>query len=808
VTVTESPGWAGSGLRQSTLTIEVNDFVGRKAEIAEISGLLESARLVTILGPGGVGKSRVGLRAARQARHQFADDVALAELSGLRDPALLPNTVAVSLGLMRQEARHALDAVLDYLYGRELLLVLDTCEHLVEACAMFAETVLRSAPGATILATSRQPLDAAGEHTYRLAPLPVPGTRQVPSGVFVPGPRPSSLTGAGDATELFAVRAAAAAPNFEVTPANWADTVRICRRLDGIPLAIELAAVRMRSMPLRELADRLDRRFDMLATRRAGTERHQALGTAIEWSHDLCTDAERTLWARLSVFAGPFDVAAAEEVCAGRGVPTAEILPTLLALVEKSVVTRDGARYRMLDTLREFGGERLAASGQEAACRGRHVALYLRLARDFAVHFLDHDQVARVAALRDEHANLRAAIRYGLDSRDGDMVRDGAGVVTALYGYWTVSGLLREGRHWLALALGRLPAEPSRERAWALVIRGYLGTYGGEPREAVEQTRAGLEMARALGDDGILTARAYTYHQMALMFDGQLEESFAAAEQARPRLVALGDHQGLLYLEAQLGHLHELALDLPSSIETCWRGLELLRETSADPDTGEIGEQWLQSYFYMVAGCALLFTGGREPEAADCFDRGLAITHRTGDVLGCGYALEGLGWTAVGARRWSRAAWLLGAADTMWKQSGARLGNNPIMEDYHRQMADASRQGLGDARFADVFADGGARPLEAIVEFALSDADELPAPGRPQIGAGTTAGLTAREREVADLVATGLSNREIASQLFISKRTVDAHVEHIFAKLGISSRVQLAVTLRNRPERPGNPERP
>jgi DNA-binding CsgD family transcriptional regulator len=266
--------------------------------------------------------------------------------------------------------------------------------------------------------------------------------------------------------------------------------------------------------------------------------------------------------------------------------------------------------------------------------------------------------------------------------------------------------------------------------------------------------------------------------------------------------VALDDRQGLLYLEAQMGHLHELALDLPSSIETCWRGLELLRATSADPATGEIGEQWLQSYFYMVVGCALFFMGGREADAIDCFNRALPITYRTADVVGCGYALEGLGWIAAGTERWDRAAWLLGAADAMWKQSGARLGNNPIMQDYHRQMADAARAGLGGDRYEHVFADGAGRPLDSIVQLALDGTDDLPAPRRPEVGPGTTADLTAREREVADLVATGLSNREIASQLFISKRTVDAHLEHIFTKLGISSRVQLATSLHGRPGRP------
>jgi len=306
----------------------------------------------------------------------------------LRDPALLPNTVASVLGLPEQDARSALDAVLEYLRERRLLLILDTCEHVLDACAALAQAVLRDAPDVTVLATSRQPLDMPGEHTFPIGPLPVPEHDWLP----VAG---AGLVG-GDAVELFALRATAAVPGFSITPENAANVIRLCRRLDGIPLAIELAAVQLRALPLDELLDRLNHRFTVLTGGRPGAlPRHQTLRMAIEWSHELCSDAERRLWARLSVFAGPFSLVAAQEVCAEVSLERPDVVDAVIGLVDKSVVLMEGERYRMLDTVREFGAERLAESGEQASCRARHIARYLAMARYFGAHFADDDQLDR-----------------------------------------------------------------------------------------------------------------------------------------------------------------------------------------------------------------------------------------------------------------------------------------------------------------------------------------------------------------------------------------------------------------------------
>ena len=778
--------------QQRQLPVETTGFVGRETELARLSALLRQARLVTVTGPGGVGKTRLALRAAATAAPDFVDGVCLVELSGLREPGLLVHTVASALGL--PELGHgSLEAVLAYLRDRQLLLILDTCEHLVDASAIFAEAVIAQAPRVTMLATSREPLDVSGENACPVPPLPIPRRQDANSS---PGP----------AVELFIQRASAAVPGFAFTPDVLPDVTRLCRRLDGIPLAIELAAVRLRALPLAELAARLDQRLALLTSGHRGG-RHKTLRDAISWSYDLCTPLERTMWACLSVFAGPFSISAAEEVCADVLDP-AHVMPTLIRLVDKSVLIRidpaaDDAgqltQYLMLDTIREFGAEQLAAANAETGARNRFIGRYLAMARYFQAHFLDDDQLSRLRELRREHANARAALEYALgdqagpvdrtrqagqDSQAGGSARsaDGVELATALYAYWRCRGLAREGSYWLDKAVERAPAD-SAAQCRALLARGHLLTLQGGFDLAVADASRALDLAAQLGDDG-LTARGHVVMNAALNSAGRLTEAAEAGEQASRLLTALGDQLGLIDIDTQLAYLALFNGDIEAALGHVERGLRHL---------GASRERWLHANLYFQASLTL-YLAGRDIESTWAVTRALQVKQEIGDILGTAFALEILGWLAARSGSHQRAAWLLGGADPVWERTEGRLAATPTFERLHAEAVATCEAALGDKRFAELFARGARQPLDEVTAFALNEDSDPTEHGGAK--ARVHSQLTAREREIATLVAAGLSNRQIAEKLVISRRTVDALLEHIFGKLGITSRVMLTIQLR------------
>jgi non-specific serine/threonine protein kinase len=404
------------------------------------------------------------------------------------------------------------------------------------------------------------------------------------------------------------------------------------------------------------------------------------------------------------------------------------VVDAVIGLVDKSVVLMEGERYRMLDTVREFGAERLAESGEQASCRARHIARYLAMARYFGAHFADDDQLDRYHELREVHSNLRAALEYALADEDqaaaaaspaaepfglssgsagssGSVVttvardrwRAGGELACSLYGYWQISGLLGEGGYWLTKVLDRFP-EPGRERARALVNRGFLQSFSGDITSALADCEAGTAMALAIGDDGT-AARGYQHTQLTLTFLGRHDEALKVTDEARARLRACGDQIGELILVGQLGHLHQLAGRPDESVAVCEEGLAML-----GPDSRE---QWIQTYLYFISGIALFQMPGREADCELMLRKGLAGKQELGDIVGMAYAIDGLGWLAQKTGSPSRAAWLMGAAEALWERgSSVRFSGTAIMEEFHQQAARSAVEALGESGYAAQYATG------------------------------------------------------------------------------------------------------
>ena len=699
-----------------TLPPQATGFVGRQAEIAQVSVALMESRLVTIVGTGGVGKTRVAVRVAAQTTGRYRDGVHLVELSAVRDPLLLASTVAASLGLPAEDARPQLEAVLDYLRERALLLILDTCEHLVDACAALAGAVLSAAPAVTLLATSRQPLRAVAETTFQLRPLPVPDIGDEASDA--------------DAVALFAQRAAAVVDGFTITGRNRADVIGVCRALDGIPLAIELATVRLRALPLDQMASRLDDRFHVLTGgKRAGLARHKTLRAAIEWSHELCTPTEQVVWARLSVFAGAFDLAAAAAVCADDELTGARVVESLASLAEKSVLVAEPAagppagpeaagaagaepgRYRMLDTLREFGAERLAEFGRVAAVRRRLVAHYLGLAQRWGDDPMQ-DQLRQYRALSREHANLRAAIDYALGLRGNDSAA--IAIATSLMLYWRLSGRLREGEYWLNLVLERCP-RPSPARARVLAVRGYVTALLGDLTAAHADAEAAVAMATGFGDMAVC-GRAYVTLHRTLAWSGNLAEADELSGTAVSCLASVGDAFGLAAIDVQTAalHLHSARPDL--AIERCAEGIARLPAT----------EHWATGLLLAGQGLGRLLRGELE-DGTLAARRGLSLEYELGDMGSTAYALGTLGFLAAAQGRHQRTALLFGGSAPLWERIGPWYTGTPALVALHRISERAAQDDLGEDRYWQLRERGAATPLDRIIRFALADVDDLAA---------------------------------------------------------------------------------
>ncbi|MPY78855.1 MAG: LuxR family transcriptional regulator [Actinophytocola sp.] len=760
-----------SASRAGNLPAELTSFIGRRHEIAEIKRLLSASRLVTLTGVGGAGKTRLSLRAAGDLQRAFSDGVWLVELAALEDQALLSQTIASTLGLHDRTARWPVPALAEYLSDKRLLLVLDNCEHLRNACAVLVDTVLHSAPGVHVLATSRQALGLTGEHIFQVPTMSMPEPERLP---------PPDALGQYEAVNLFVDRATAVRPDFELTAGNADTVVRICQRLDGIPLAIELTAVRLRALDLADIFDRLEDRFRLLTAGSPGVlPRHQTLRALIDWSNALCSEPESALWARLSVFSGGFDLAAAEAVCSDDTIPEADVVALLAALVDKSIVIADHQdgrlRYRLLETIRQYGLERLANDGDETAVRKRHRDYFVHLVERALTEWLSPDQEAWLTTLLREHNNLRTAFELCL--AEPDPADTGTQMAGALWFFWIATGLTNEGRRWLERSL-ESNQRPSHARARALWVCGYLCTIQEDlaaARPMIAECRSHAEQL----DDVNAAAWAVQLTGMIAMSDGDLAGARGTLSESLDQHRAIGGQMGILDTSFYLIVATALVGDLDRAVEVAEDAIALC---------DSLGERWLKSYMLWDLSLVAWQQSDYSRATASAMD-GLRLAREFNEQWVIAFCFEILAWAAHGERAPVRAARLLGAADRLWRRIGAPLFGMRHLVTFHEQQQDQVRQALGGRRFDAELRDGTLMTTDDAIVLALNEREAV---SEPTGSVRADATLTRREREVASLIADGLSNKEIATKLVIARRTAEAHVEHILGKLGFSSRSQVA----------------
>lgn len=789
----------------------LTSFVGRKREIAEISQLLASGRLVSLVGAGGCGKTRIALHVAAETAHPQTDDVCWVELARLADPALVPQAVAKALNVAERPGTPLMDTLLDSLCDRQVLLVLDNCEHLLGACARLVEA-LAGCLNVRVLATSRAPLGVIGETLYPVLPLAVP-TASLPVDAI------SRI----DTVQLFVERARSILPDFSLTPGNAGIVAAICRDLDGVPLAIELASARVNVLSVKQILERLDRRLDLLVSTTRADGRHRTLRAAVDWSYDLLSSAERLLLQRLAPFAAGFALSTAELACAWGEIQQHEVLGLLSSLVGKSLVVAETlqgseARYHLLETIRQYARERLKASGELVATHDHYLACYLRLAEEVAPKLREQYQQLWFNWLETENDNIRAALDWALEQQ---RVEAGLRIGTALFSFWQMRAYAREGYTWLErflnLADDRIPLSVHVN---ALTWSSALGMFLGEAAAATRRGQEAVALCEAAGEAGrALLPTALIGVASGANAAGDYQTSYAVgmrlAEVYRERgdpdalgtalmilggyAIALGEYDtAQLLLDESLSlaravgniHLIALALNALGDLARCRRqaiqahsayeeSLSLLKGLGATRDI-PVAQHSL-AYICLYQGDA---------ERARALLHESLEAHRVRDnregVLEC---LRGLAAVAAATGSAPRSARLYAAAVAGGGGTVQAL-RLPEKIEYEHYLG-LARAALGTAEFEREQTTGRSLSLEQAIEYALDS--PLPVTRPAPAGIEVSRELTPREREVTVLIARGRSNGEIAADLVLSKRTVEHHVANILSKLGFTHRAQVVL---------------
>jgi predicted ATPase/DNA-binding CsgD family transcriptional regulator len=749
----------GSRSARGSLPAEATGFVGRREEIAEARHLLSATRVLTLAGPAGVGKTRLALRIAQEVARSFPDGAWWVELGGLRDPSLLAQEVARALGLHDASIRWVVETLARHLGERKLLLVLDNCEHLLDASAVLVDSLLRSCPRLQVVASSRQSLGIGGETVLRVPPLSVPEQGSVE----------------GEAVELLVARAASVLSGHGLDEDQKPVAAELCRRLDGLPLAIELAAVRLKTLSIEQILDRLGDRFRVLAGGdRTAAPHRRTLRAALDWSYDLASEEERTLWGRLSVFPASFDLPAVESICVGERLQQEGVLDALDGLVDKSVVSaiRSGPamRYRMLDSVRDYGLKKLRSHGDEPALCGRHRDYYSALCQQAWEHWTDPEQPQWFERLEGDHDNLRAALDRCVENGEPEV---GCVMAANMWLYWEARGHLTEGRRRLAVLLAALPSQ-SYVRAKTLWVAGYLALGQTDVESAAPLLHGSIDLATASGDDESV-AFATQYLGLCDLFGGDLpgaaehlEKAFAMQQEIGQRAAAftLSDLAVTVMLGGDIG-----------------RAIRLYEQALAMTERG--GDPWTRAHCLWGHGVAT-WLDGNETGAERAAKEALRIMGGLDERSGIALCLEALAWISGSRYDFERSARLQGAALSVWESIPRRLPEP--FQKHAKRCEEATARALGPERGSRLFEEGRGLERAAAVALGLEQRQQTRETKYPR----GRAVLSGRELQVAELVAKGMTDREIAGELVIAQRTAESHVQHILTKLGFRSRSQIA----------------
>jgi non-specific serine/threonine protein kinase len=792
-------------------------FIGRAGEIAEIVSLLATARLFTLTGVGGSGKTRLAAQVATQLHATFRHGVQWVDLSALDDASLVPHVVAARCGVADHSSAALLDAVVSTLRPQHLLLVLDNCEHLLTACAHLSETLLGSCPDLHILTTSREPLAIPGEVIWRVPPLRVP-EQAISTSIE------ELLT--YEAVQLFVMRATAVLPAFRLTAAHAPGVVRICQQVEGLPLALELAAARLQALSLEELAARLDDACRLLTHgSRTAHPRQQTLRATLDWSYDLLSDAERAVFRQLACFAGSFSLQAAEVVCDGADGTEVDVLDSLARLVEQSLVTvhdrQRETRYRLLEPLRHYAQARLAETGTLREIYQRHRDWYAHLAAQAAEGLSTQDQGRWLDRLAIEHDNMRAALGWSLTQRDAV---GAAQIAAGIWQFWLMRGHRYEGRRWVGQILAALPdqtslraqllwiagilARPDAVRAQQLLREslalwqhvgdrtgmaqafsalGVAAQYLGDHAQAVAYFAQSLPLLRG-GTDTSLLARTLTSLALSVLQSGDLERAMTLCTEGRALYQQVGDQRGIAATLANIGLIWQARGDEQRATALWEESIAVRRQ---------IGDQGgVAHVLALLAGVAV--RQGAYARARGLYQESLALRQQTGDQEGIAPILEGVTALSVALGHLLPAVQLAAAADVVRADIGMPLSTHERAA--HDRTLAALHARLNEAAFAQAWAEGQRLSLDQVMTIvealhvreadptlaASSTADLLsPQTAQPAI---PRYDLTPREIEVLRLLSHGLTYAKIAETLVISPRTVDAHVRAIFSKLDVHSR--------------------